>query len=194
MTPLLILLQVKTFFKIIQIIVLSSIRLIVGPPVSIEIGLNYLETFAATAAGGIVGVFIFYHLSGWMIRAFRKNIKPFFIRLFQNLKQKRKPQGVPVQNKSKTKRLSSLNKKMFMAIRKKWGLLGICILTPTIFSIPLGSFLANKYYSGNKNTIVYLAISVIAWSFIVSTVYFFSTSEGGEFLAKLYFKHFQFFV
>ena len=38
----------------------------------------------------------------------------------------------------------------------------------------LVSFFANKYYHKNKYTLVYLSASVVIWSFVVTTVYFFA--------------------
>jgi hypothetical protein len=173
MPPLLILLQVKTFIKIIQVAIISSVKFIFAPPVSIEMGFSYFETIATTTAGGIIGVFFFYHLSGWLLKMFRKHLKPIFYRLFKF--KKNKPETVNVQeNKPAKNGIFTWKSKLFYLVRNKWGLIGICILTPTIFSIPIGAFLANKYYSKNKNTLVFLCISVVFWSFLVSTIYFYS--------------------
>lgn len=174
MSLLLILLQVRTLIKIIQVIIISSVKFIFAPPISIEMGLSYFETVATTTAGGIIGVFFFYHLSGWLIKAFRKHLKPKFIRLFNIKKNKSETLNVKGSNTIAKNGIFTWKSKLFFLIQNKWGLVGICILTPTIFSIPIGSFLANKYYSKNKNTLVFLCLSVVLWSFLVSTVYFYT--------------------
>jgi hypothetical protein len=58
-------------------------------------------------------------------------------------------------------------------IRNKYGLLGIIILTPILLSIPLGTMLANRYYSTKKRIPLYLIISVICWSFILTSFFSF---------------------
>lgn len=171
MSSLLILLQVNTFFKVIQIVILSIAKLIIAPPVSIEMGLSYFETFALTAIGGIIGIFLFYHLSGLVIKIYRRNLKPYFIRLFSK-KNKTERIKTGLQPYSARKRISSMRiKTLVKNINRKWGLFGMCLFT--IIAIPLVSFFANKYYSKNKYTLVYLSGSVILWSFVVTTLYFY---------------------
>lgn len=163
---LIILLKARLIFKIVQVILLSSVKFIFAPPVSIEMGFNYAQTLLATTAGGIIGVIFFYHLSGWIINFYRTKISPVFAR-----KRHRQHSETSKVRRSKT---FSWRNKTLVKIRRKWGLFGIAALTPTILSIPIGSFLASKYYSKNRNTLVYLSISVAVWSVIVSTVYFFT--------------------
>ena len=55
--------------------------------------------------------------------------------------------------------------------RKKYGLWGIAFLTPMILSIPLGTFLAIKYYRNKKSVLLSLAIISSFWSIIMSSVY-----------------------
>jgi hypothetical protein len=57
-------------------------------------------------------------------------------------------------------------------MKKKIGLIGIIAVTPFI-SIPLAAFLVKKYYSTHKWALVYFAISIVFWSFVFSTVYFY---------------------
>ena len=171
MASLLILLQVDTLFKVIQIILLSIVKLIVAPPVSIEMGLGYFETIAITAIGGIIGIFLFYHLSGLIIRFYKRKIRPIFRKIFSN-KNQMETSPETIENHSDNKRLSAWKVKTYLKqINKKWGLIGICAFT--LIAIPLVSFFANKYYYKNKYTLVYLSASVIIWSFVITTLYFF---------------------
>ncbi len=172
MTLLLSLLQVDTFFKVIQIVVLSIAKLIFAPPLSLEMGLGYFETVAITAISVIIGIFLFYHLSGLIIRFYKIKIRPFFRRIFakKNIVEApaSKVSGLGSSNKNSKWQIKTYVKK----VRKKWGLIGICMFT--LIAIPLVSFFANKYYHKNKYTLVYLSASVVIWSFIVTTVYFFA--------------------
>jgi prolipoprotein diacylglyceryltransferase len=55
--------------------------------------------------------------------------------------------------------------------KKKYGLWGIAILTPVLLSIPLGTFLANKYYRNKKTVLFSLTLSVVCWSIIMASIY-----------------------
>ena len=172
MTLLLSLLQVDTFFKVIQIVVLSIAKLIFAPPLSLEMGLGYFETVAITAISGIIGIFLFYHLSGLIIRFYKRKIRPYFRRIFATKNTAasagNNTSGLATSDKNSKWQMKTYVKK----VRNKWGLIGICMFT--LIAIPLVSFFANKYYHKNKYTLVYLSASVVIWSFVVTTVYFFA--------------------
>jgi len=171
MPSLIILLQVDTFFKVIQLVLLSIVKLIVAPPVSLEMGLGYFETVAITAISGIIGIFIFYHLSGLIIKWYRKHVKPLVNRMIGK-KRDRKALREMVRNAEIKGASKWKSKNILKKIDKRWGLIGICSFT--LFTIPLVSFFANKYYSKNKYTLIYLSGSVILWSFVITTLYFFA--------------------
>lgn len=172
MPSLIILLQVDTFFKVIQLVFLSIVKLIIAPPVSIEMGLGYFETVAITAISGIIGIFIFYHLSGLIIKWYRRHVKPVINRMIGK-KKNRNALREMVRNAENKKGMAAwMGKNMLKKIDKRWGLIGICSFT--LIAIPLVSFFANKYYSKNKYTLIYLSGSVILWSFVITTLYFFA--------------------
>ena len=52
----------------------------------------------------------------------------------------------------------------------KYGLLGIAFLTPIFFSIPIGTFIALRFFPNKKKTLPVLAASVFGWSFVLSIV------------------------
>ena len=171
MTFLLTILQVDTFFKVIQLVVISIAKLIIAPPVSIEMGLGYFETVAITAISGIIGIFIFYHLSGLIIKWYRRHVKPIVNRIIGK-KRDRKALREMVRNAEIKGASKWKSKNILKKIDKRWGLIGMCSFT--LLTIPLVSFFANKYYSKNKYTLVYLSGSVIIWSFVITTLYFFA--------------------
>ncbi len=170
------LLQSATLPKILQIIVLSIVKLFIAPPVSLETGFSYFETIGITAIGGIIGIFIFYHLSGYIIRFYKRYVKHFFRQVFRRFREQN---GMVTTVKTAPYKKASLfqSKVWLKKIQKKWGLPGICIFT--FFAIPLVSFFAYKYYGKNRFTLVYLSGSVIMWSFIITTLYFFVFNTPG---------------
>jgi hypothetical protein len=49
-------------------------------------------------------------------------------------------------------------------------LIGLAAITPTFLSIPLGTFLATRFFPDKRKVLIYLCASVIVWSVIVSSV------------------------
>ena len=137
--------------KSIEVLIISSVKFIFAAPLSFINGFSFLQTFLITATGGVIGVLFFYHLGGW----FFNKLKQLNIRF-----QFKKPTEL-----STDKIKSSLSEKII----KRWGLLGLIVLTPVLFSIPLGSMIANKYYSKTRRVAFYLTLSVICWSFVFAT-------------------------
>ena len=58
-------------------------------------------------------------------------------------------------------------------IKHRFGLTGIAILTPIFLSIPIGAFLAERFYKDKKKVIIYLSISAISWCFVLYFIYLF---------------------
>ena len=141
------------FVKSIEILIISSIKFIFAAPVSYLDGFDYIQTFIFTTLGGIAGVLFFYYMGEWFYNTKRNN--NFIVKL-RNFKRNN---------------LSKIESRIVEKLRIKYGLLGIIILTPIFFSIPLGSILANKYYSKRKRIPLYLTISVICWSLIITTFF-----------------------
>ena len=60
--------------------------------------------------------------------------------------------------------------KNILAIKtaRKYGLVGIAVLTPIFLSIPIGTYLALHFFPEKKKTIPILITSVIGWSLVLS--------------------------
>lgn len=156
----------STLFKYLLIIAISSIKFLIAPPLSFEFGLSFLQTWITTTIGGLAGVLFFFFLSRGIIVMYRRflaaNISQFIYQISIYLQKKER---LP---KAK-KRIFTFRNKSLVRIRKRYGLAGIIILTPVLLSIPLGTFLAIKYYPNQKNLLAYLSLSVMAWSFLMSS-------------------------
>ncbi|HPS45578.1 MAG TPA: hypothetical protein PKZ21_00270 [Bacteroidales bacterium] len=163
--------QSGSIFKSFQILILSALKFLLAPPLSFKLGFNFLQTVITTTIGGVLGVLFFFFLSELIIRLFKKiwpSIKLFFV----NKKNRTIPYSIkPV--KATIKKKFSFKNKFIVKTRLKYGLWGIAILTPILLSIPLGTFLANRYYKNKKSVIFSLAISVVCWSIIMSSFYAF---------------------
>jgi hypothetical protein len=156
-------------FKLIQVVIISSIKFLFAPFISIGYGFNYFQTVIFTTLGGIAGLFFFYYLSKWLMRMYFI-ICPVVISYFGG-EEARKALQESQCRKPNRKKFTRKNKAI-VNIRSKYGLIGIILLTPVLLSIPIGAFLAQKYYSRKNSVLVYLSLSVILWSFFISSFYF----------------------
>ncbi|MBN1338793.1 MAG: hypothetical protein JXA03_05680 [Bacteroidales bacterium] len=155
-------------FKMIQVLLISSIKFVFAPLISAGYGFSYLQTAVITTIGGISGVLFFYFISRFFVKLFYKYC-PIVISYFT---QTDCETIFPKIRKRKTRKFFTRKNKLIIRVRNQYGYLGIIALTPVLLSIPIGSFLAGKYYSHRKNLLIHMSLSVIFWSFLISTVFF----------------------
>ena len=156
-------------FKLLQVLIISAIKFIFAPFISIGYGFNYLQTVIITAAGGILGILFFYFLSKWIIRQYYL-YSPFVFSYFTGEKIEKSRKKLS-ETKPIRKKFTRQNRRI-VNIRNKYGYIGIILLTPVLLSIPIGAFLAQKYYSKKNNILIYLSISIVLWSLFISSVFF----------------------
>ena len=156
-------------FKLIQVVILSGIKFLFAPLISVGYGFNYFQTVIFTTIGGVAGLLFFYFLSKWIIRQYL-TFCPLVFSYFT---------GQKVEKAKKILNCSDQPKKVFtkrnrylINFRFKYGYFGLILLTPVLLSIPIGAFLAQKYYSKKTNVLIHMSISVIMWSFCISSVFF----------------------
>jgi len=156
---------VSGFLKILIVFAVSSIKFLIAPALSFSLGLNFLQTFLSTTSGGITGVVIFFFLSRWMLLLYAR----YFVFYMHRIKKKiyaflklEVPIEIPARKFTRRNRF-------IIKIVRKYGLAGIVILTPVILSIPIGTFLATRFYASNRYLLVYLISSVLFWSLLMSS-------------------------
>jgi len=160
-------------FKLIQILVLSSVKFFLGAPYSFILGLSYFETFILTTLGGILGTLFFFYLSNKFLRIVFLNRDRIVLYLhnirccllLSNFFYARNTRP------GKQKKVFTFKNRMLVRIKRQYGLPALVILTPVVLSIPLGTFLVNRYYSGSRMAIIYLSVSVVAWSAVLSVIF-----------------------
>ncbi|MFO0321440.1 MAG: hypothetical protein ACK504_03330 [Bacteroidota bacterium] len=111
---------------------------------------NYLMAILSSIVGAVFGTIFFTYLSAGLLNWWRK------------IKDKWFPNKLP-------KKIFSKSTRKIIRIKNRFGLTGIAFLTPIFLSIPLGSFLAERFYKDKKKVITYLSISAIFWCI---TLYF----------------------
>jgi hypothetical protein len=108
---------------------------------------SYFEIVITLLTGGTTGIVTFYYATGWLNRMINK-ILP---------------------SKKPKKKFTKGNRR-FIKIKNKYGLIGISMLTPVLFSIPIGCFLASRFYAGKKTTIPIMLIGIVFWAFVLPLI------------------------
>lgn len=140
--------------EILGLFLLSSVKFLFAPSSTIALGYDLPKTIIITFCGGSFGITIFYFLGASISNWWAKHKK------------------TPIKKK---KIFSSTNRKIVF-IKNKYGLIGLCLITPGIISIPVGSILAAKYFRHDKKTFPYLILSLFIWCISLSVVsYYFKT-------------------
>lgn len=138
--------------KIISVFLLSTVKFgLAGVPAAIAAGFPFFKAITVTVSGGVTGAFVFTYLSEWIIIGFGK----LRVKLFGPPKPKKK--------------FTRMNR-LIVTVKRKFGLMGLSIITPSILSLPLGCFLAVKYYHNKQKILLYMSVSVIVWALVL---YFF---------------------
>ena len=138
-----------TLLKILSVFVASAIFFgkVGMPSAMVLFNYHFLKVFLVTVSGGIFGNIFFTYLSAMLLKkwhAFR--IKRGYIH--------------------KRKIFTKANRRI-IRVKKRFGLTGIALLTPILFSIPLGALIAEKFYKDKKEIIIYLSGAVVFWNVVV---------------------------
>ncbi len=148
---------------------LASVKYIFTLPYAMLIGLEFKYALLTVLAGGIGGFLFFYYLSKYVNRGI-DYLWPHFCRAVPSWIKNRYRTLCERRKKKRKKRVFSKKNRLIVSTRDKYGLWGVIIATPVILSIPLGAFLASKYYSKRKNIVFYMILSIIGWGLILSGI------------------------
>lgn len=139
----------------ITIYLLCMLKIIFGPTMGFAAGLHPLVSTLLTIAGMMTTISIFIF--------FGEKLKHTSIIRFFKFKKKFSP---------KTRR--------FVKIWKKYGIIGISFLTPILLSPPGGAILAIAFGGSRKQTIFYMFIFSVMWSFIITYAFYYSGNTFRE--------------
>lgn len=115
---------------------------------------NYLLALLSSCTGAVFGSILFTYLFAGILKWWDKLKEGMF------------------SSKHPKKIFTKFNRRV-IRIKHRFGLTGIAILTPIFLSIPIGAFLAERFYKDKKKVIIYLSISAIAWCFLLYFIYLF---------------------
>lgn len=143
-----------SFIKIISLFLLTSVKFVVGVPAAFAaLKMNFFELLIFASLAGIFGVACFVFLSDWLFKIW----DAIQFRIF--------PQ------KFKTKKaVFSKKSRRFVLFVRKYGLIGLALLTPTLISIPVGTVLARRFFPNRWKVFIYISSSVVLWALALSAI------------------------
>ena len=147
----------QLILKVATVYFSSMLKFVFGPLGGYAAGFPLIITILITVAGMMTVVILFTYFGAWIKM---KVIDKFF---------------------RKSNRFSSRNRK-FVTIWKRYGLVGVAVLTPVILTPIGGTVLAVSSGSPKERIIFYMLVSASFWAVVLSTgLYFF----GNEILKYL---------
>jgi hypothetical protein len=144
--------------KIAEIGLIASLKFLIAPFEAERYGFNFRDSFLITTSGGITGIIIFSILGELIAYSWKK-----WLYFFRGILQKNRVQGNGTEEKKFT-----WAKKFAVRIKKRFGLTGLVFITPSIISIPIGTFVIHRFYRKKIRNIFFLTISLIIWSLILN--------------------------
>ncbi|MCG6190121.1 hypothetical protein [Maribellus maritimus] len=155
--------------KIIHVVLLASVKYILTLPYAMIIGLEYKQALIAVLIGGIGGFLFFYYLSKRAIQIYHK-IRPYIYTLIPRQQKTENWKFVQdnTNQQKKRRKIFSKRNRLIARFRKTYGFWGIIVTTPVFLTIPVGAFLANKYYSRRRFLVLYMILSIIGWAGVLS--------------------------
>lgn len=115
---------------------------------------NYIMALASSCTGAVFGTVVFTYLFAGILK--------WWDRIKEGMFSSKHPKKI----------FTKFNRRV-IRIKHRFGLIGIAILTPIFLSIPIGAFLAERFYKDKKKVILYLGVSSVAWCFILYFTFLF---------------------
>ncbi|WP_425390121.1 hypothetical protein [Ekhidna sp.] len=132
-----------TVLKYFTVYFLSGLKFVFGPTFGVANGLPTIATIILTSLGMMTTIYLFTF--------FGDEIRGFFSRF-----------------RKKKRRVFTKRNRRFVMLWKKFGLKGICLLTPLILTPPGGGLLINLISSKKNLILKWMWISAILWSVIIT--------------------------
>ena len=141
--------EVIYLLKILEVALIASVKFLLAPFEAERYGFNFRDAFLITTAGGIIGILIFSLIGDILAYGWKK-----LIRFFKG----------PLRKEEKPAKKFTRTRRFAVGIKMRFGLLGLVITTPSIISIPIGSFVIHRFYRKKFRNILFLIASLIFWS------------------------------
>ena len=161
------------FFKILNVLILSTVKYFYTPFYAHMIGLDIWGTSITMIVGGVIGFLIYYHISKIVIVSSR-HLKPMarvvlplhITNQYRSYREKR-------QQRRKNKKKFTWRNRMLVKLGKNYGMYTIIIFTPILISLILGAFLLRRYYDDRREAVPLMIISIIVEGAILIVGYWY---------------------
>jgi hypothetical protein len=119
--------------------------------------------FSITCSGAITGVILFTNISA----VFLKWVHRIKVKYFKSHEHPK---------------IFTKNNRMIIKVKKRFGLWGIAFVTPLGITIPLGAFIAERFYRDKKKVILALSVGVLFWNIAIYVLIAFFYESIKQFL------------
>jgi uncharacterized membrane protein len=141
------------FAKYISVIAISMLKFAGGPLTGLALKLGWVETAICSVIGMMITISLIV-FSGEFIQKIWAKFFP---------------------KKEKAKKFTKMNR-LAIKTRRKFGLIGISLLTPLLFTPIGGAVLAVAFRYDKREIIVQMLISAVVWA-IVQTLFFYYVKD-----------------
>lgn len=148
------------FLKIINVLLLATIKYFYTPIYAYAIGLDFWGTMITMICGGIAGFLIYYYFSSILIissKHLKPRIKKFLpkstLYRYRKYRERRR-------EKRKNKRKFTRRNRLMVKFGKEYGMTSLILLTPILVSLILGAFLLRRYYNNRPEAIPLMILSI----------------------------------
>jgi hypothetical protein len=156
--------------KVLHVVILASVKYMLTLPYAMIIGMEYKYAILAVLGGGIGGFLFFYYLSKPVNRGWQ-SLQPKLCRLVPaGLKKRLNLLFCSTDPAKRNRKVFSRRNRFFVKMKTTYGFWGIILMTPLFLTIPVGAFLANRYYSRRKYIVTYMILSIIGWGAVYSGI------------------------
>jgi hypothetical protein len=163
------------------VILLSSVKFIAGPPFAYAFNQKYdfgvVETMIYSIIGGMLGVVVFSYFSTHLFRFwswFKARVKKMVRRtnvFSEPTVDFEEHVSIRYTYVDRSRKIFTRRNRRFVRIWNRYGLIGVAFLTPVVFSIPIGTIVANSLVRNKRKIFVYMFFSVVFWSVLINLVF-----------------------
>lgn len=139
----------NSIWEIVLVFLLSTVKFVFGSvPLALGFGFSFFEAVTVTCLGGFTGATFFVYLSDKLLAYLKKR---------KARKNKENPGAPP-------KQIFTKRNRMVVKVKNRFGLLGIAFLSPSLFPLPIGCFIAVRYFKNKHKILVYMYGAILFWS------------------------------
>jgi len=140
----------EEFWKIFPVFVTSLLGFgkVSVPSAVAMFDFNFWKVILVTCSGSFTGILIFTNVSAALMRWWH-NAK---IKYFRNHRH--------------PKVFTKTNRRI-ISIKKRFGIWGIAFFTPILLSIPVGTFVAERFYKDKKKVVFVMTVVVCSWNTVI---------------------------